>query len=49
MSIVSKIEGSYRERSEEVAEKRGTVYKIVIYRDGKLSRDVEEREYEDVL
>lgn len=49
MDIHEKIAESYRKRSEEVAEKVGTVYKIVLYKDGKVARDVEERFYADVL
>lgn len=49
MDIDSKIAEAYRARSEAVAAKARTVYKIVLYKDGKVSRDVEEREYVDVL
>ncbi|MBQ3217935.1 MAG: hypothetical protein IJB33_03585 [Akkermansia sp.] len=49
MDIASEIAAAYRKRYEAVAEKAGTVPKIVLYRDGKVSRDVEEREYADVL
>lgn len=48
MDINEKIAEEYRKRSNAVAEREGTVYKIVMYRDGKVSRDVEERSYEDV-
>ena len=49
MDIDSKIAEAYRKRSEAVAEKINTVYKIVLYKDAKVARDVEEREYADVL
>lgn len=49
MDIDGKIAEAYRNRSEAVAEKLGTVYKIVLYKDGKVARDVEERLYKDVF
>lgn len=49
MDIDGKIAEAYRKRSDSVAEKVGTVYKIVLYKDGKVARDVEERLYTDVL
>ncbi len=49
MDIEEKIADAYRKRSVAVAEKVGTVYKIVLYNDGKVARDVAERPYIDVL
>ena len=49
MDIDEKIADAYRKRSVAVAEKVGTVYKIVLYNDAKVARDVEERPYTDVL
>ena len=49
MDIDDKIADAYLKRSEAVAEKEGTVYKIVMYKDAKVSRDVAERPYTDVL
>lgn len=49
MDIASKIAEAYRKRSEAVAGNTNTTYKIVLYKDGKVSRDVAEREYVDVL
>lgn len=49
MDIDEKIAEAYRKRSDAVGEKDGTIYKIVLYKDGKVTRDVEERPYTDVL
>ena len=48
MDLDGKIAEAYRKRGEAVAARVGTVYKIVLYRDGKVARDVEERPYTDV-
>lgn len=49
MDARSKIEAAYIARGEAVAAKRGTVRRIVLYRDGKVAKDVEERNYIDIL
>lgn len=49
MDIDEKIAEAYRKRSIAVAERVGTICKIVLYNDGKAARDVEERPYTDVL
>lgn len=49
MDIDGKVAEAYCKRSVAVAEKVGTVYKIVLYNDGKVARDVEERLYKDVF
>ena len=49
MDIDGKIAEAYRKRSEAVAEKTTTTYRIVLYKDAKVARDVAERSYADVL